>query len=524
MDVRLVAKLLSVVAVLVAAAMAFSLPWALPQLGAAPRFEAAGFFGLTGAIAISLAVASVLWSFGRPSRGQLYRKEAMAVVGLSWVLATLLGAAPYLLSGTARDRDFDGAPLRMNLADAIFEAQSGFSTTGATVLTNLEDPDLVPRCILFWRASTQFLGGLGIIVLFVAVLGQGSAGKALMRAEMPGPTKEGAMARMQHTAWAFAGIYCVLNAVLVVLLTLEGLSIYDALCHAFTTISTGGFSTYNDSIGHFAGAPGLNAPLIEATIAVFMVASGTNFALLYFVSIGQPKRLLADAEWRVYLTVLVGISAAVAMIGYWLTDFASVPGAIRYSVFQVVSIMTTTGFGTADFDQWNSFGRGILFLLMFIGGCAGSTAGGIKVIRHVLFLKILRLEIEQAYHPTVVRPLRVAGDPVEDPNLRKNIMVYFSLILVIFVYSWILLVAAEPDETWVAANVPAEHKLIDAASGVAATLNNIGPGLGIVGAKRNYAYFSQPSKILFSWLMLFGRLELFVVLVLFVPGFWRRRG
>jgi trk system potassium uptake protein TrkH len=189
-------------------------------------------------------------------------------------------------------------------------------------------------------------------------------------------------------------------------------------------------------------------------------------------------------------------------------------------LFQVVAIITTTGFGTHDFDQWSSFGRGVLFLLMFVGGCAGSTGGGLKVIRHILFLKIMRLEIEQAFHPTVVRPLRLGGKSVDDPDLRKNILVYFGLILVIFVFSWIFVVAVEPDATW-GTNI--EHKLIDSASGVASTLNNIGPGLGTVGATQNYGHFSPLSKFLFVWLMMIGRIEIFAILVLFMPSFWRNR-
>ena len=189
--------------------------------------------------------------------------------------------------------------------------------------------------------------------------------------------------------------------------------------------------------------------------------------------------------------------------------------------------MTTTGYGSrADFDEWNSFGRGALFLLMFVGGCAGSTGGGLKVIRHIMFVKVLRLEVEKAYHPTVVRPLRVGGEAVEDQNLRKNILVYFSLMLLIFVSSWMFLITTEPDETWARGGTGAEnmdHKLIDSASGVAATLNNIGPGLGTVGAKQNYYHFTPWAKILFVWLMMVGRLEIFAVLVLFMPGFWRNR-
>ena len=600
MNFRLLARLLSIVGLLITGTMAFSLPWAHPALSnsSAQAFETDGFFAILASMAASAAASLILWYLGREGTGQLFRKEAMAVVGLSWILATVLGAFPYLFSGTRRIamvelgeasdaptvrgevkeplsdeqhrvvktlRDAGGTGLteqelidkngnreavqilkslasedddwgeaiywanprddryrlrwyRMNIADALFESQSGFSTTGATVITDLEDPARVPRCILFWRSSTHFLGGLGIIVLFVVVLGQGSAGKALMRAEMPGPTKEGTLARMQHTAWVFAAIYCGLNAILTVLLRFQGMNLFDAICHAFGTMATGGFSTYNASVGAFESAS------IDYTITVFMILAGTNFALLYFLMIRRPGVLLADVEWRTYMGIILGVTALVMFFGILTKDFDNLTDALRYGLFQVVAIVTTTGFGTHDFDGWNSFGRGLLFLLMFVGGCAGSTGGGMKVIRHILFFKIMRLEIEHAFHPTVVRPLRLGGEPVEDQTLRKNILVYFGLILVIFVFSWMLLLTIEPDETWRAGSTSVEHKLIDSASGIAATLNNIGPGLGTVGAAQNYAHFTPTAKILFVWLMIIGRIEIFAILVFFFPSFWRDRG
>ena len=530
MNLPLISKLLSVVAVLIGTMMAFSLPWALPAVSG-HGFEKLGFFGLTTSMIVSLAVAAMLLRIGRNAQGQLYRKEAMAVVGLSWILATVLGALPFYLSGTARERVWNPQTQKdervpMDIADALFESQSGFSTTGATVITDLR---LVPDSILFWRSSTHFLGGLGIIVLFVAILGQGSAGKALMRAEMPGPTADSSQARMQHTAWVFASIYFGLNAVLTVVLMIEGMGPLDALCHAFGTMATGGFSTHNESLGYF-GTHGYNGPLIEMTIVVFMILAGTNFALLYVMVL--PKlglkekfyRFFGDVEFRVYIAIILGVTAMVCLFGLLMSnDFGDLPSAIRYGLFQVVSILTTTGYGTHDFDGWNSFGRGVLFLLMFVGGCAGSTGGGMKVIRHILFLKILRLEVEQAFHPNVVRPLRLGGKAIDDKDLRRNIMVYFGLILVIFVFSWMALVTIEPDSTWSRSGQPASNKLIDCASGVAATLNNIGPGLGIVGATENYAHFTFASKLLFTWLMMLGRLEIFVILVLFMPSFWRTR-
>lgn len=542
MNYRLVARLLGIIAWLVGAAMLFSIPWAWPQFGGSRNFEARGVLALVCSVVVCGIVGLVLRQAGRDAERTIYRKEAMAVVGLSWIMATVLGAMPYLLAGVSRgwqqppSEDMVGIPLELPLheriVDWMFESQSGFSTTGATVLTNIESPVLVPRCILFWRSTTHFLGGLGIIVLFVAILGHGSAGKALMRAEITGPTKQSQQERMQHTAWAFAGIYCGLNAILAVVLRVEGMPLFDALCHAFGTLATGGFSTKDASLGWF-GQHGFNGPLIEYTVTAFMVLAGTNFSLLYLVLSGQRGKLWADVEWRTYiLTILLATAAVVASSMVGRQDFDptnkldvgdELLQAVRYGLFQVVSILTTTGFGTHDFDTWSSFAQALLFMLMFVGGCAGSTGGGLKVIRHVLFAKVLRLEIEHSFRPTVVRHVRLGGEPLSDPELRKNILLYFALVSAIFVVSWIVLVLIEPDATWVARGRPIEDKLIDSASAVAATLNNIGPGLGIVGATENYAAFSWPSKLLFTLLMMLGRLELFAILVLFVPAFWRSR-
>ncbi|MFK8111979.1 MAG: TrkH family potassium uptake protein [Rubripirellula sp.] len=503
--------------------MSFSLPFAFPEISNRTHLEPAASFETDGAIALlqSMAVCMVaggaLRFLGRKSRGRLYQKEAMAVVGLSWVLATVLGALPYFLSSTLTE----GAPV--TFIEAMFESQSGFSTTGATILTDLESPDAVPHCILFWRSWTHFLGGLGIVVLFVAILGQGSAGKAMMRAEMPGPTKEGSMPRMQHTALVFAAIYVVFNAVLTIVYMVEGMTLFDALCHAFGTMATGGFSTYNASLGHFDSAT------IEYTTILFMILAGTNFTLMYLTLLGGPRLLFRDTEFRTYIGIILLVSSGVIFFGMRASDpgFGTIADSTRNGLFQVVSVLTTTGYGTADFDRWNSFGRGILLMLMFVGGCAGSTGGGMKVIRHILFYKVLRLEIEKSHRPRVVRSLRIGGTTVDDPNLAHGIVVYFSMIMALFVVSWLLLITFEPNSTWsggdgISATSTLDEKLLDSASAVAATLNNIGPGLGVVGATQNYSQFSQGSKLLFVWLMMLGRVEVYSVLVLIFPAFWRR--
>ena len=516
MNTLLICRLLGMIALFLGGAMTLSLPWAFPAFGQTDHFEMRGFFSLLGAMAVCGGVAGALIYLGRKAKDQrLYRKEAIAVVGLSWLMASVLGAIPFWFSDTYDEVTPAGETVLMDVADSLFESASGFTGTGATVLTDLEDPQLVPRCILFWRSETHFLGGLGIMVLFVAILGMGSAGKALMITEMPGPSQESAHTRAQRAAWAFAAIYVGLTAVLALLLVLQDVTLFDALCHAFGTIATGGFSTYNNSVEHFQSVG------VEMTIMVFMIVACTNFTLLYYLVLFKPGKLLSDVEFRTYLIIMFLVTALVIGFGLGAADFGSVGEAVRYGTFQVVSIMTNTGFGTHDFDQWNSFSRGLLFLLMFVGGCAGSTSCSVKVIRYILLVKILWLELEQVFHPSVVRPVRLGGRAVESTHLRKNVTIYFSMILLIFVTGWMALVAIEPDRTWIEDGRSPRDKLVDCASAVAATLNGVGPGLGVVGESENYAHLHGPSKLVLIWMMLLGRLEVFVILVLFVPRFWR---
>lgn len=519
MNFALIAKSLGIVSLLVGASMALCLPWALPACSGTPAVEwkAVGALAASMAIAVLLGFGLIRW--GRGADDRMLRKEALAVVGLSWCLATVLGAVPFLLSGTCRGHHETpqaagaGPGIPMSVFDAVFESASGFSGTGATVITDLEDPLLVPRAILFWRSATHFLGGLGIMVLFVAILGQGSAGKAIFRAELPGPSKDVGHSRVQHAAWTFAAIYIGLNAVLTVLLLLQGVGVFDALCHAFGTIATGGFSTYNDSVSHF------HSLSIEMTVALFMAVSCVNFALIYYVILLRPGKLFADVEFRAYLATLATATALAVVFGLAHGDFENVADAVRYSLFQVTSILTNTGFGTHDFDRWNEFGRGLLFFLMFVGGCAGSTSCSIKVIRYLILGKTLWLQTEQVYRPSVIRPLRLNGEPVEAEVVR-DVVIYFAAFLWIAVIAWLFLVAIEPDATWAGSHANLHDKLMDCASAVAATMNGVGPGLGIVGATQNYAGLQPLSKLLLSFLMLLGRLEIFPILVLLTPRFW----
>ena len=541
MNWRLVSRLLGLLSLLIASCMVLSLPWSWPVLGQTRTLEAESMRGMLLAICISLAVGAGLVTLGRHSSGSVLRKEALAVVGLGWILSGFLGSLPYLLTPTYRL-----PAVRMSAADALFESISGFSTTGASVLTQLEPhPEIdnqelaaqngtiayVPRSVLFWRSLTHWLGGMGIIVLFVAILGQlGAGGKALMRREVPGPIADSLRPRVRETAVIMWTIYLALSGILTLILLLQGMSVFDSLCHTFGTLATGGFSTRNSSVGAF------DSPLTEVTLIVFMLAAGTNFHL-YYVLLRQPPgpdrtgllaRLLAvvrDPEFCVYLSIVavsaLGLTAVLLSSGI----YDSVDTGLRHASFNVATIVTTTGYGTVDFATWPWFSQAWLLLLMFVGGCSGSTGGGIKVIRCIVLFKVLLLEAERAFRPNLIRPVRLAGQRVSD-SVGKDVLIYICLIAVIFSGSWLTLVGLESSSPrssaqWSESGRPAMSILTDCAGAVAATLNNIGPGLGVCGPHGNYTEFSDPGKLLLTVLMLLGRLELFAVIVLFVPGFWK---
>ncbi len=462
----------------------------------------------------------------------------MAVVALSWILATILGALPYLFSGTHREA---GKP--MSWADAMFEAQSGFSTTGASVFGDVENITNIPRCILFWRATTHYLGGLGIMVLFVAILGSSGAGKVFMKLEMTGKGT-GPQKSIQKTAMILFWIYTGLCVVLALVLWCLGLTPFDAICHAFSVIATGGFSNFNASAGHFVTHGYRFAAAIEWTLILFMFLASCNFILLYTVLRGGLRHCLRDTEFLAFLGIVLFAATSIFAVGSINKDFdahgtaevpiAGVPIApgendgiappalsLRLATFQVVSIISTTGLCTDDYQEWNSYSYGIILVLMFLGGCAGSTAGGIKVIRYVIAWKTIRMEVERCFRPNVVRSLFVNAGAVERDAIY-NVLVYFVTVFVIAVSGTLLVLLLEPNTTW--DGMDPLRKLLDSFSAVASTMNNVGPGFGVIGAKGNYGAFTDASKLLFTWLMMLGRLEVFVVLALFHPGFWKKHG
>ena len=535
MNWRLVSRFLGLLALLIGASMTLSLPWSFPACGQAPSFESHTFRGMTLSILTCWVIGTCLWLAGRGQHGSVLRKEALAVVGLGWLLCGLLGALPFLLSPTYRMPGIE-----MSVADAVFESISGFTTTGASVLTQLEVPDeiadceasaisgdlaYIPRSVLFWRSFTHWLGGMGIIVLFVAILGQlGAGGKAMMRREVPGPLSDNVRPRVRETAVLMWVIYLSLSGILCVALLVFGMHLFDALCHTFGTMATGGFSTSNRSIGGFSSLR------LELLIIAFMVAAGTNFNLYYALfqkshatEIGfftRLKKICTDPEFRAYLGIIACATVFVAVILRINSSYDSILVCLRHSLFNVVSIMTTTGYGTEDFIKWPEFAQTILLLLMFVGGSSGSTGGGIKVIRVIVLWRALLIAVERSFRPNVVRPLRIAGHKIPT-EVGSNVLVYMCLIGAIAAISWTLLIAIEPPDQWSERSEESTGQLMDSASAVAATLNNIGPGIGVCGPAGNYTGFADASKILLSILMLLGRLELYAILVFFVPSFWK---
>ncbi|MCK9172518.1 MAG: TrkH family potassium uptake protein [Desulfuromonas thiophila] len=446
---------------------------------------AAGAFLLSALISL-LAGLALLKGFA--GSRELGLREGFAVVSFGWLLYALFGALPYLLSGAIP------APV-----DAIFETMSGFTTTGSTILSRIEP---LPRSVLFWRALTHWLGGMGIIVLSLAILPLlGVGGMQLFQAEVPGPTADRLKPRIQDTAKLLWGVYVLLTAAEVVLLMAGGMNTFDAVCHAFATLATGGFSTRDASVAAYDSA------YIDAVITLFMFLAGVNFSLHYYALRGRIDSYFRNEEFRFYL-LLTGGTTLLIMLFNQGAVYTSLADNLRYSLFQVASIMTTTGFGTADFEGWPVLSQYLLVFLMFIGGCAGSTGGGIKVARILLLLKQSFGQLHHLIHPRRVYLVKLGNQPVP-AEVLQGILGFFALFMGVFVVASFLLAACGLD-------------LVSAGAAVIATLGNIGPGLGSVGPVDNFGHVAPLGKMVLILCMLLGRLELFTVLVLLLPSFWRR--
>lgn len=444
---------------------------------------------LLSAVVTAIAGALLAFAIREDLEIELYRREAILIVVGGWVLASAFGSIPYLASGTVG-----------SVVDAVFESASGFTTTGATILTDIEATD---RSVLFWRSFTQWLGGMGIVVLFVALLPQlGPGARFLYRLEVPGPKAEAVGPRISHTAAVLWRVYLAFTVAETGLLMLAGLDLYDALTHTFSTLSTGGFSPRAGSIAAF------DSVAVELIVIVFMVFAGTNFSLFLAVPRERLRAFTRDSEFKLYLSFLgLGVLAVtvdlLAQGGY-----LSAPEALIHGAFQTVSILTTTGFASADFELWPTFSTKLLVALMFVGGCAGSTAGSMKVMRLVIGLKFAFREVKQIFSPNNILTIFVDGKAVPDSVARA-----VSGFLILYLSSWgigaVLLSIGSPD-------------IVTAATASAATLGNIGPGLAAVGPIDNYAFFSPPHKLLMVVLMWMGRLEIYSFAALVTVMFWRR--
>jgi len=485
---RIIGILLMIEGIFMLTALPFSIYYGDQQLEWALFDGKHDFWPILLSAILSISVGSLLYFIaGKNVKKNLGKREGYIIVSLAWIVISLFGAIPFILSGAVS-----------NYTDAFFETISGFTTTGASILDNIEG---VPKGLLFWRSMTHWIGGMGIIVLSLAILPfLGIGGMQLFMAEVPGPTPDKLHPRITATAKRLWGIYVILTIVQTGLLMLGGMNLFDGLCHAFGTMATGGFSTKNTSIAGFS-------PYIQYVITLFMILAGTNFTLHYLALHGKLKDIWKNEEYRYYISAIF-VATIIITLTLTFTSNANLEKGFRDSIFTVVSITTTTGFVTADYLFWPGALWFIIFLLMFVGGSAGSTGGGIKVVRQLLLFKNSLLELKRLMHPHAVLPVRLNRKPVSQ-DIIFNVLAFFLIYIIIFAFGTLVMSLMGLDfET--------------AIGSTAATIGNIGPGIGNVGPVDNYANIPILGKWFLSFLMLLGRLELFTVLILFSPAFWKR--
>lgn len=418
---------------------------------------------------------------------ELGKREGYLIVTLGWIVMTIFGALPFIFYGAIP-----------SYTDAFFETMSGFTTTGATILTDIEK---LPPGLLFWRSLTQWLGGMGIIVLSLAILPLlGIGGMQLFTAEVPGVTKDKIHPRVQETAKRLWGIYVILTAAETALLMVGGLNLFDAINHSFTTMATGGFSTKNASIAYYT------SPFVQYVFILFMFFAGTNFTLHYLGFHGKFKSFKENTEFKYYLGFTLFASLFILIIHLPHVDFHW-EEAIRQSLFHVVSLTTTTGYVTSDFENWAPFSRMIFFALLFVGGCAGSTGGGIKFVRHIVLFKNGWTELKRLIHPRAVIPVKFNGKAVSS-EIISNVQAFFIFYILLFVIGSMILALLGVD-------------FVTAAGATATCIGNIGPGIGTVGPVNNFAHLPDIVKWILSLFMVIGRLELFTVIIIFSPTFWK---
>ena len=456
----------------------------LPCLTAVIYQEAAGFsFVITIALCFLFGIPLTV---RKPKNMVFYTKEGFVSVSLSWIVLSIMGSLPFLFSGSIT------SPV-----NALFETVSGFTTTGASILSDVES---LPRCILLWRSFTHWIGGMGVLVFILSLLPlTGGYHMNLMKAESPGPSVEKLVPKIQSTAKILYSIYMAMTILEIILLLAGGMPLFDSLTTTFGTAGTGGFGIKNDSIASYS-------PYLQNVVTVFMILFGINFNFYFLLLMRKPKKALKNEEVRCYLAI---IAVTVSIITFNIRGlYPSIMEAFQQAAFQVGSIITTTGYATTDFDTWPQVSRTILVMLMFVGACAGSTGGGIKVSRFVILLKTVNKELHLFLHPKAVRKISMDGKVIEHEVVR-SINVFMTAYVLIFAFS-ILLIGFD------------NHDLITNFTAVTATLNNIGPGLELVGPSQNFSLFSNPAKCVLIFDMLAGRLELFPLLLLFVRDTWKK--
>ena len=436
----------------------------------------------------ALTVVGLLAVRKKPKNTAIYAKDGYVIVALTWILMSLFGAMPFYFSGYIP-----------NFVDAFFETVSGFTTTGSTILSNIE---AMPKSLLFWRSFTHWIGGMGILVFVIAILPKTeSSSMHVMRAEVPGPTVGKLVSKLRASARILYGIYCILTIVEIIMLICGGMPVYDSIVSSFATAGTGGFGVLNNSI------EGYNSVYSEMVIAVFMLIFGVNFNIYYMFLIKQGRQAIKNEKLRYYLGIVLG---SIILIAVCLANTKySIGDSIRYAVFQVASIVTTTGFSTVNFDTWPVFTKIILVFLMFIGACAGSTGGGIKVSRLMILIKSGLRDIKKAINPRSIETVKVDKHTVEEPVV-KSVSVFFATYMILIAISALIISIDGRD-------------LVTTFTSVVACIGNIGPGLGAVGPYGNFADFSVMSKLVLSFDMLAGRLELIPMLMLFSPYAWAKK-
>ena len=484
MNVKSISRTVGLILLITGAFQIFSL------LIAVIDHEPKNILAYVESLCLILLVGGALVLFSRGGNRMFSAQEGFAATGRSWIFMSAFGALPFFLSGQIP-----------SYVDAFFEMVSGFTTTGASILTDVE---ALSRCNLFWRSFSHWLGGMGVLVFLLAVVPgarkNGGTGIYLMRAESPGPSVDKLTPHLRQTAMILYGIYILLTVLCIVCLLLGGMPVFDSFCIAFGTAGTGGFAIKNSSMGGYSY-------FLQTVVTVFMFLFGVNFSLYYMLLLRKFKAVFKNEELRLYFGIAAG---SIVLIAINISRmYNTVYEAVHHAAFQVVSIMTTTGYGTVDFEQWPAFSKAILLSLMFIGASAGSTGGGLKVSRVLLLMKSIRRTIRKALHPRRVQPVYMDGRAVSE-EVCDNVNAYLAIYCVILVLSFVIISA---DDFSIGTNF----------SAVASCFNNIGPGFELVGATQNFSIYSDLSKIVLSLDMLLGRLEIFPLLLLLSPDTWSRR-